>query len=48
MIGDSIEYDINGALNIGMNVILVDLLDKIKEKKEYKIIKDLYELKNIL
>ena len=48
MIGDSIEYDIDGALNIGMNVILVDLLDKIKEKKEYKIIKDLYELKNIL
>ena len=48
MIGDSIPYDIEGALNIGMNVILVDLLDKIKEEKKYKIIKNLYELKNIL
>lgn len=48
MIGDSIPYDIEGALNIGMNVILVDLLNKIKEEKEYKIIRNLYELKNIL
>lgn len=47
MIGDNITVDIEGALKVGMNVILVDLNNKHNEEK-YKTIKNLVELKNIL
>lgn len=48
MIGDNYKMDIKGALDLNINVIQVDLLDKIKEEKDYRVIKSLYELKNIL
>ena len=46
MIGDSINTDINGALNIGMDAILFDY--KNKYDGNLKNVKKLEELKNIL
>lgn len=49
MIGDSIKTDVLGAINAGLNAILYapnDVDDEVKN--EYKIIKDLNELKVIL
>lgn len=48
MIGDSLRCDIEVPKKLGMEVIRVDLEEKIKEETEYKIIKNIYELKNIL
>ena len=47
MIGDNIKTDIEGALNIGMKVILCDLNDKF-DKVEYPIIKKTSDLKEML
>ena len=43
MIGDSYEYDIKGALDINLQVIQIT-----DEKKEYKTIKNINELREIL
>ncbi len=48
MIGDSVHYDIDGALSIGMHVIQVDLKNKVNEEKDYPVIKSLVKLKQIL
>lgn len=48
MIGDSIETDINGAINIGLDVIAVDYFNKIKDTKEYKVVRQFDKLKEIL
>ncbi len=48
MIGDSIETDINGAINIGLDVIAVDYFNKIKDTKEYKVVREFDKLKEIL
>lgn len=48
MIGDSINADIKGALNIGMDVIAVDYFNKIDDNNNYKVIRDFKELQNIL
>ncbi len=48
MIGDSDYHDIEGALELGMPVIQVDIKNKIKEKKSYPVIKNIKELMDIL
>ena len=48
MIGDNYEIDIKEAINLKMNVIRVDLKNKIKEKTNYKVINNLYSLKEEL
>lgn len=48
MIGDSYEFDIIGAKNVGIPVIQVDLVNQIDTEKEYKIIKKISELKEML
>ncbi|MBP3461543.1 MAG: HAD family hydrolase [Bacilli bacterium] len=48
MIGDNYEVDIKGAKVLNINVIQVDLKNKIKEKQKHKVIKSLYELKEML
>lgn len=47
MIGDNIEVDIKGAINIGIDAILVDYLDKYKNT-DYKRIKEIKDLKEML
>ena len=46
-VGDSIKHDINGAKNVGIPTILVDLNDKYKDYKDKKI-KSVLELKEML
>lgn len=48
MIGDSLKLDIEGALNVGMNVILHDYKNVFNGKYDYPVIKNITELKNIL
>lgn len=48
MIGNSYNHDIVPALEMGMKVIMVDLNNTIKEKREYPIVKSIKELKNLL
>lgn len=48
MIGDSLENDINGALDVGLNVIAFDKKDKIPSSNKYIKIKTLKELEKIL
>ncbi|HPF83613.1 MAG TPA: HAD family hydrolase [Bacilli bacterium] len=48
MIGDNYKVDLETPINIGMKVIQVDLKDKIKEEKEYQVIKKISELQDIL
>ena len=48
MIGDSIECDIKGALNIGLKVIALDYKSQIPDSSEYIKIKAISDLKNIL
>ncbi|MDD3187581.1 MAG: HAD family hydrolase [Bacilli bacterium] len=48
MIGDDNYHDIDGALNVGLKVIQVDLKNKIKYEKEYPVIKNIKELMDIL
>lgn len=48
MIGDSLKYDIQGALNAGMQVILYDYKKQYNDTYDYPVIKSIPELKNIL
>jgi len=48
MIGDSDYHDIEGALELGMPVIQVDLKNQIKEERSYPVIKNIKELKDML
>lgn len=48
MIGDSFKKDIQGALNAGMKAIYINPNESEEEKKNYTIINDITELKNIL
>ena len=48
MIGDDLINDIKGAMDLGIEAIIVDHFDKIKEPKEYKVVKRIRELKEIL
>lgn len=48
MIGDSDYFDIQGALALNMSVIQVDLKNKINEKRDYPVIKNIRELMDIL
>ena len=48
MIGDSLKYDIEGALKIGLKAILYDYNNKLPDSEEYIKINKLEELKNIL
>ena len=48
MIGDSYDHDIKGALEVNINIIQVDLKNKIKDKKEYPVINNINELRDIL
>ena len=48
MIGDSLKYDIEGALKIGLKAILYDYNNKLPDNEEYIKINKLEELKNIL
>lgn len=48
MIGDSDYFDIEGALALDMSVIQVDLKDKINDKRDYPVIKNIRELMDIL
>lgn len=48
MIGDSLNIDINGALNYGLKVIAVDYFNKIPNSENYIRIEDIKELKQIL
>ena len=47
MIGDNIDIDIKGALNAGLDVILIDYNDKY-QNTEYKRIKNITDLKEML
>lgn len=47
MIGDNIDIDIKGALDVGMNAILVDLQDKYINT-DYTRIKEIKDLKEML
>ena len=46
MIGDSLENDVNGAINVGIRAILFDY--KNNYNGEIENIKNMKELKNIL
>ena len=48
MIGDNLKVDIEGAVNIGLKAILVDIKDKYLDSAEYIRIKNIHELKEIL
>lgn len=48
MIGDSFKKDIQGAIDAGMKAIYVNPKLPKEEKKDYTIISDIAELKNIL
>ena len=48
MIGDSLEIDIEGALNIGMKAILVDRVNVYPESSNYQKIKTIESLKELL
>lgn len=48
MIGDSFKKDIQGAINVGMKAIYINPNEREEEKKDYTIINDITELKNIL
>lgn len=48
MIGDSIRCDIEGALNFGIKAILYDYKNTINDERNYFVIKNLKELKEIL
>lgn len=48
MIGDDLINDIKGAQVLGIDTILVDYFDKIKDQKNQKVIKKVRELKKIL
>ena len=47
MIGDNVDIDILGAINVGLDAILMDPNDKYKDT-EYKRIKEIRELKEML
>lgn len=46
MIGDSVKKDISPALQLGFDVILVK--PNVKRKRKYKVIDNIYELKEML
>lgn len=48
MVGDSLKYDIQGALDVGMNAILYDYKNVYNEKYSYPVIKNIKDLKSIL
>jgi len=48
MIGDSIEADIKGALNMGMEVLHCNFENEMIQTKEFKSIKSLIEIKQYL
>lgn len=48
MIGDNYKIDIEGAINLGMKAILIDLNDKYENSDKYQRIKTIYELKEML
>ena len=48
MIGDSIEADIKGALNIGMEVLHCNFENEMIQTKEFNSIKSLIEIKQYL
>lgn len=47
MIGDSINMDIIGAKNAGIKAILFDYKNAINDKREYLVIKNMKELKEL-
>ena len=48
MIGDDLINDIKGAMDLGIKAIAVDHFDKIEVSKDYKVVKRIRELKEIL
>lgn len=48
MIGDSFKKDIQGAIDAGIKAIYINPNESKEEKKNYTIINDITELKNIL
>lgn len=48
MIGDNIEYDVEGAINFGLKAIACDYKNILSNTDKYIIIKDIKDLKNIL
>lgn len=48
MIGDDLKNDIEGAISQNIRAIAIDPKNKIKENKEYIVIKKIEELKEIL
>ena len=48
MIGDSPRTDINPALEYGLNVIAVDYFNKIKEEKNYPVVRKIKDLRKYL
>ena len=48
MIGDNLDTDIKGAVNIGMKAILVDINNKYMEDPSYIKINNIHELKEML
>ena len=48
MIGDNLDVDIKGAMNVGISSILYNYKDKDVKKDGFKIIKTMSELKEIL
>lgn len=48
MIGDNIKVDVEGAINIGLKAILVDIKDIYPDSDKYIRIKNIHELKEML
>ena len=48
MIGDKIDTDIKGAMDIGMDVIAVDYFNKIKDNDLYSVVRNFSDLKKLL
>lgn len=48
MIGDNLKVDIEGAINIGLKAILVDIKDIYPDSDKYIRIKNIHELKEML
>lgn len=48
MIGDKIDTDIKGAMDIGMDVIAVDYFNKIKDNDLYPVVRNFSDLKKLL
>ena len=48
MIGDNLKVDIEGAVNIGLKAILVDIKDIYPDSDKYTRIKNIHELKEML